>query len=238
MSSSAAWTVFSVNSEPYCLWGWDLRAQNLAFVRGIDADYFTYQAQTHRAQLDGDACQIAAVALRSTYQHGLETLFSLIGAATEAPWCVAAWIINCSAKDLNSFVENVQKGRAYPNELDRGTVSWSSLAPKLLPVAGDDTAAIESMHDGFATLWCRFAEDFLHRLNREEHNSFKDGFRIEPVAGTFTSRQLLPQANRPPPALYPSVATTPSEVGFSGWCRSRAHLPASETLTFALNIKF
>src|SRR5258708_39573752 len=59
--------VFSVGEAPYCVWSWDLPERNLRFLDGVDADYFTYIAETHLGHIQGDRAQLASVALRAGY---------------------------------------------------------------------------------------------------------------------------------------------------------------------------
>ena len=68
--------------------GWDLREENLKFLRSVDHEYFDYQARVHSQELEGEEWQRPAMALRGAYNHGLETFFTLVGAALQAPHIV------------------------------------------------------------------------------------------------------------------------------------------------------
>src|ERR1041385_6978782 len=84
---------FAVGKKPFVVWAYD--AINDDFLRGIDTKYFQYLADTHSANLTGEHRLTAAIALRTAYHHGLETLFMLIFATLQAPHCVVGWILKC-----------------------------------------------------------------------------------------------------------------------------------------------
>lgn len=115
-------TIFVVNEEPYCIWDADLSARNKDFLEGIDAEYFHYVVKTH---LDTNDEKRASIALRTTLHHGMETMFSLLGAYIQAPDCVYAWIAKCSNNELRKFVKKIEE---YDNslftKLNIAKVSW------------------------------------------------------------------------------------------------------------------
>lgn len=84
---------FVVDETPYCLWECNLARLNLTFLESIDPYYFQHVVETFAPMLEGEAKHYAAVALRSGYSHGLETLFALLCAFVQAPQCPAGWII-------------------------------------------------------------------------------------------------------------------------------------------------
>src|SRR4051812_47768163 len=63
-------------------------ATNQRFLRALDHEYWSYQAQVHAEQLGSDVevvRQRAATALRVVYGQAVETLFALLGAIAQAP---------------------------------------------------------------------------------------------------------------------------------------------------------
>ena len=97
---------FVVNETSYCLWDMETYGERtLEFVRGIDPTYFDHIASIHGELLEGDEKQYAATALRIAYTQGLETLFALIGAVVQAPYCVAGWVLKYTNKDLYELVK-------------------------------------------------------------------------------------------------------------------------------------
>lgn len=95
--------VFAVGDEAYCCWDYDLPARNERFLRSLDGSYFSYVSGRHLDQIAGEDRQRASVALRGAYHHGLETLFSLLGAMVQAPEAVPAWIPKCSTRFYASW---------------------------------------------------------------------------------------------------------------------------------------
>lgn len=106
MSGKMESTLFAVDEEPYCLWEYDTGERNLACLKGIDSQYFSFIAASNYAlfvdeqsknlidgELSGDNLQRAALAMRTAYHHGLETFFTLVCAGIQAPLCVHAWIL-------------------------------------------------------------------------------------------------------------------------------------------------
>ena len=116
--------VFAVGEEPFCLWGYDLGLENDRYLQSFDASYFEYVARAHGAHLEGDDAPRSAIALRAAYHHGLEALFSILGALSQAPEAVAAWIPRCSNTRLRRFVSDVSSGNAVLTQRGRQRLSW------------------------------------------------------------------------------------------------------------------
>src|ERR1700689_1180719 len=92
---------FVVYKTPYCVWEWDLSDRNRRFLERLDPDYFRFVADTNFAMIDSsDDHHRAAIAIRTGYLHGLETLFSLLGAVLQAPHCVPAWLQRYQTAEL------------------------------------------------------------------------------------------------------------------------------------------
>ena len=70
---------FAIDDKAWCLWDWDLAARNLNFLNSIDPTYFDYLARAHVNSIESDTDQHnAALALRMSYSHGLETFFAFL----------------------------------------------------------------------------------------------------------------------------------------------------------------
>ena len=92
---------FVVNETPHCLWDVETYSERtLEFVRGIDPTYYDHIAYIHGDLLEGDEKQYAATALRIAYTQGLETLFALVGAVVQAPYCIAGWVLKVYEQGL------------------------------------------------------------------------------------------------------------------------------------------
>ncbi len=115
-------SIFVVNEEPYCIWEVDIAERNSEFLEGIDTEYFNYLLNVY---LESEDEKRAAIALRATLHHAMETMFSLLGAYIQAPNCSYAWIAKCSNKDLRMLVKNIG---SYHNtlytRLNIERVSW------------------------------------------------------------------------------------------------------------------
>ena len=177
-------SVFVVGTEskkarPWCVWEWDLRDRNLRFLERLDHEYFEYVIRRHIDKLEGDDARRAAVAIRVTYHHALETLFTLLAAAVQAPDCVVAWVPKCKTDSLRELVIAISRHGRIPNKLGLDHVSWDAIAEKVFtPVA--DAEARDRMRTRFARLWARLAHQFLNQKAINEYNSLKHGFRVRP----------------------------------------------------------
>jgi hypothetical protein len=172
---------FVVNEWPWCVWEEDLPNRNLELINSLDPTYFKYLANVHRQSFEtGEHQQHAALALRTSYAHGLETFFAILFATIQAPDCVIGWLQKYDAKDLRQLIEKVQQGRPIRSKLRSQPHSWQAVAHMVLPpIAFQDTREQEDkIKEQFAASWARFAQDFLEDKSTQEYNSIKHGFRI------------------------------------------------------------
>eukprot|EP01041_Mallomonas_annulata_P036405 gene36405-59506_t len=86
-SRPAAAYVFPVGERAFCCWEHDHADRTLAFLKGVDREYFATVAGILAAQLSTEQALAASVALRALYQQGIESLMSLLGAMSQAPGC-------------------------------------------------------------------------------------------------------------------------------------------------------
>ena len=122
--------VFAVAEDTYCCWDQDLAQHNASFLATLDADYFAYLAEVHLRELDGENRQRAAVSLRTAYHHGVETLFSLLGAMAQAPDAVPAWLPKCLTPNLREVVQHLSSGRPLLTQRGR----QSGCVPRLVEI--------------------------------------------------------------------------------------------------------
>jgi hypothetical protein len=121
------------------------------------------------------------LALRTTYSQALETLFALLGAAVQAPWCVPAWLVAYRSQDLRNVVQKIDSGKRLPSVIREKHLSWALLAEHLLLwLVIEDKAKESAVKQGFGQLWARFASDFLDRNHIDEYNGIKHGLRVRP----------------------------------------------------------
>lgn len=178
--------VFAVGDNAYCCWEHDLPERNERFLSAVDSEYFHYLAQRHLDQLDGDDRQRAAVALRAGYHHGLETLFSLLGALVQAPDAVPAWIPKCSTPTLRKVVVALRDGSPILTQCGPQRLTLGELATLVHRYCWPGESPPGETGARFGSLWGRFARDFLDDHHIAEYNSLKHGFRV--AAGGFVLR--------------------------------------------------
>lgn len=175
--------VFAARDEPYTVVDFDLRERNRRFLAGIDPGYFEYLVSAHAGNLVGENQQRAAIALRTAYHHGIETLFTLLGAYIQAPLAVAAWIPKSSTGDLREIARRLQYGAALPTPTGPAQMLFVDLSKSVHDGAWGDDPSRDTTIQKFGQLWSRFASDLLDTLQQDEYNSIKHGFRVR--AGGF-----------------------------------------------------
>jgi len=172
---------FTVDETPWCAWEWDLGKQNLNFIEGVDPHYFTYLARSYANSPDEEQEHRADLALRAAYSHGLETFFAFLFAALQAPDCVIGWVHRYEIYNLKSLLEKVNHRQQINIKVDIESVSWKSIANTLLLFSLEDKDKDKEtrLKQKFATLWRKFADDFLEPSFTPEYNSIKHGFRAK-----------------------------------------------------------
>ncbi len=186
-SLSLNYAVFMVDNEPYCLWSdKDIKNDTLEFLDNIDPKYFEYQASTNLKKLSTKKYkQNAALAIRTAYSHGLETLFSLLCATIQSPYCVPAWLLLCSNKQLYSVVEKIHNRKDIALLVKPDRVDWQGISSAIhSPLVLQDKEKEKTIKTHFGELWSRWASDYLGNIFRKEYNSIKHGFRVK--AGGFS----------------------------------------------------
>lgn len=203
--------VFLVQNRVFCVWDPKLPEHNRRFLRSLDHKYFSYVAGVHARELDGEDRQRAAIALRNSYHHGLETLFTLLGAALQAPHSLPAWFLKCQTQQLRGLITDIHHQKPIRNILKIREMSWEALATKLIHFKDPaDASRAGRARDLYGELWRRFANDFLNEDNQLEYNSLKHGFRMRPGGGTLKVGEPVDGA-RPSPEQMHTLGT--SEFG-------------------------
>jgi hypothetical protein len=171
---------FAIDESPYCVWGIDLREQNLEYISSLNPRYFEYVVNANIELLKGEERQFAAIAIRSAYSQALETLFALIGATIQAPDCIVGWMIRYRNPELTSLVKKIHEGRSIYTKITI-EISWEKLAERVHSLFKTDGAEKDiRIRDLFAALWSRLASDFLDARSNSEYNSIKHGLRVRP----------------------------------------------------------
>jgi hypothetical protein len=180
------YSAFAVLDDPFCVWEHDLPDRNERFLASIDCEYFAFLAQTFLLTIESDDEQRGAVALRAAYHHGLETLFTLMGAMLQAPACVPGWIPRCSTRKLRGLVRRLDQGAPLITAAGTRRLGWSDVGSEVHRFAYQDETPRGRTAERFSRVWSRFADDFLDEGLTAEYNSIKHGLRVN--AGGFVLR--------------------------------------------------
>ncbi len=200
--------VMMVNNEPFCIVDIDVGARNREFLAAIDNEFFSYVALVHGEQLDAEDTRRAATALRVSYQHGLETLFTLLAAAVQAPETVYAWAALCNTSALRDVVAKLQRGdRSLWNNLNNFEGTWDSLATIVFANTPDQTWRVDTAKE-FARLWAVFAQEFLSEANQLEYNALKHGFRARESGFGLAIGREHKYGEAPPPSEMKTLGSS------------------------------
>lgn len=203
---------FVVDEQPYCLWGLDAAETNLAFLDGIDPDFYRHIAEMHAAAFDSDQRKHGALSLRLAYSQGLETLFALLGASVQAPRCPVGWVLKYQPRQLRSVVRKLANGQRLRSRLKQ-PISWASLSREVHRFQLADKARSDRLKDLFARTWQRFATEFLEDEATQEYNSIKHGLRVR--SGGFKLSFGVEDTPGIPPPDERMTAPEGSEFGAS-----------------------
>ena len=188
---------FYVHEEPFCIWDFETKVTARQFLGGIDTDYFDYLLNLH---LSAEDEKRAAISLRTTLHHALETMFSLIGAFVQAPDCPHAWIPKCNNTTLRRLLEAIDReDRTLFTKLPIERVSWLQIATQVFRQTDFGSDKSKCTAEKFGILWGRLSKMALDEDFIDEYNSIKHGFRIS--SGGFALAVGLEQTygQAPPP---------------------------------------
>lgn len=169
-----------IKDKPYCYWDTNILEKNLQFIDGIDPTYFQKIAEMYIENLDGDNSQVAALSIRATYFHGLETMFSLLCATIQASYCVYGWLHHYDGGQLRSMVTSIQEYREIQTKLGFKKFSWNDISIIIHQFEIEDKEKEEKIKSSYGNLWKKLAKEFLDEQLRIEYNHIKHGFRVRP----------------------------------------------------------
>ena len=185
--------VFMVDAVPYCLWSEkNPKDLTIEFLDNIQPKFFEYQADTNLNKLNyKKRRQMAAIALRTAYSHGLEALFSLLCASIQAPHCVPGWMLFCKNKQLYSLLGKINDSKQI-DCMPQVPVSWKNISSAIFAsLVLPDKKKEENIKTGFAKLWSKWSSDFVKGDFSREYNSIKHGFRVKPGENHLTIRSTI-----------------------------------------------
>jgi len=177
--------IFKVHNRPYRLWGVSLGRRNLQAIDNIDSEYFGYLADLYYEQLKSEHKQKAALAIRTAYGHAVETLFSLICAALQAPQCFYAWMLKYQPGDVAKIIKEIDDnnfGLYLSHAYNIKISSWTDFAKAIHFV--EYKKELETIAIEYGNFWQELSREFLGKTFRSEYNSIKHGFRAK--SGGFT----------------------------------------------------
>jgi hypothetical protein len=212
--------MFVVGEEPYCVWEWDLKERNLEFIGGLNPDFFKHIVGLNRENLDAEENQVAALAIRMAYFHGLETLFSLICATIQAPDCVVGWLQKYRLWQLRDLIKSISNQDSIMTKLQFKKISWLGISNLVNSFKLEDEEKTRRIKEEFGNLWKRLADEILHKDYRFEYNSIKHGLRVVP-GGVTVSIGEEKEYGVPPPreeffslggSIYGSTFYIPQEI--------------------------
>lgn len=182
------------------MWEYDQDNMNMEFLNAVDSEYFSYLSKVHAASLASDERQYAALALRSAYAQGLETLFALLCAVLQSPDCMVGWMVKYRPSDMVDLVKNISNYKS-PQYLafNMPTISWEKVSNLVHLVTEDSDDNTKSLGFEFGKLWGKLAHEFVKPAQITEYNSIKHGMRVKLGGTTFQmGLQDVPGTPAPP----------------------------------------
>lgn len=182
---------FVVLDRPVCVWDPNLRNINLRFLQGLDPNFYLYQAQVHAAHYGSTSegekpsaaeATYAAIALRISYGMALESLFGILCALVQAPDCVFGWLSSYKNSELVEMVERISNNVPVMTLQPFRPATWENIALQLLRPLAHEPEQHRRVANLFSNTWHHFARDFCDPLRKDEYNSLKHSFRVEPTA--------------------------------------------------------
>jgi hypothetical protein len=175
-------TIFAAGDEPYCLWEIDVTERTREFLTGLDPEFFSYVLQTHMGAEDEKR---ASVSIRLALHHGIETLFSLLGAFVQAPDCPYAWIARCRTEELRAVISRISAGDdSLITRWEKPILSWTDVSAAVLENCQPGTEKHKHNVTGFGMAWAALAGHMQDEVVNHEYNAIKHGFRTR--SGGFT----------------------------------------------------
>ncbi len=225
-------TAFPIDERPV-VFVMDTSA-NTRFLDGIDPLFWSDLAESHSQWLNTDdpsRRQRAAAALRLAYGQGLETLFALLGALTQAPQFPLAWVATYRNSELRAVVRKIHQGTAVLSPLKR-RATWHDLSEVVHEFVPEPTRSVVS--SGFEGAWRRMAGEFLEDTFEPEYNSLKHGMRA--LVGGFSvafGKQPSPGEPAPPEAMQ-TVGST--DFGSTFWMPPEKVQGCERTFNFGRHV--
>ncbi|GGJ47634.1 hypothetical protein [Deinococcus roseus] len=107
-----------------------------------------------------------------------ETLFTLVAAFIQAPFCPLGWSLSYSNSQLRTVVERINNGEPLPNVMGEAQVTWETLASAVMePFSTTGSTSMEEHTQTLVRSLRMLAEHHTDENLKHEYNSIKHGFR-------------------------------------------------------------
>jgi hypothetical protein len=169
---SIFYATFAIDERPLCVWSRESEQPDHDFLDALDAGYFSFISKRlwrlSRTRHKGRA----ALALRASYHHAIETLFALLFSALQAPHCVVGWMHGYRVRDLRHLIAKVHRWERFPSILPNCRGSWSEIAQAIFQFLSlEDQAKRERIVANFARLWARLSTELTSEEARQDYGT-------------------------------------------------------------------
>lgn len=154
--------------------------ETIEFLQGLDPYYFLYVAKINLENLKSEYPHYAALSIRLTYFHAMESFFSLLCATLQAPDCVHGWLLRYTNRSLRELVSEFDNGANFKNKCALpANFTWLDISSLIYSCNVKEEVSQEKII-AFAEFWHRISKDFINNEKNVEYNSIKHGFRVRP----------------------------------------------------------
>jgi len=167
---------FVINETPYAYWGYNLKEENINFLKSIDSEYLNYTKFIHVPNLEKEDNLRASIAILIAYHHALELLFSLLCSLIQQPIFSVGWLLSYKNFELKLLVDKISQNKSIYSKLNTKNVNWSTISELVFSYFPDNEKK-DWLIKIFGNLWFKLAKDFTDDKNSQEYNSIKHGFR-------------------------------------------------------------
>jgi len=176
---------FAVNTTPYCIWGYDLREENLNSIGSINPNLWKDMldiliSSATKYSNDRSKLNTCAVSARINLGIGMESLFALLFACIQAHDCVPGWLQFYRTPDLISLISKVNCGEKILSKLALDEISWNTISDLIhCNFKLNDSVQEKKTKEFFGQTLSRFAHEMLDQGKRREFNSLKHSMRVQ-----------------------------------------------------------
>ena len=148
------YSTFAVDDRPLCVWTGNPDRPDRDFLDALDSEYFAFIGKRlwrlARTRHKGRA----ALALRASYHHAIETLVALLFAALQAPHCAVGWMHAYRVRDLRSLIRKLDRSERFPSIFSKRRGSWAEASQAIFQfMTLEDSSKRERIVARFGTLW-------------------------------------------------------------------------------------